>query len=452
MPDKKPIAPPPVKVGDVVELTVESLAFGGDAVAKVSEFTLFVEGGVPGERAVAEIIEVHRSFGRARLISPLEPGSARVLARCPVASECGGCSWQHLLYSAQAKAKEGFVREALRRIGRVENPPLRAMRAALNPWAYRNKAIVPVEREGEAFRFGFYVAATHEICPLPVQGCAIQSPATDQLLRAVSALLASPGSVTAFKGLRHVAVRSNTQGETLLAFVSAAPLNDSVKPLLERLCKSLPSLKGIVNNLQPEPGNTIFGTETRTLWGADHLVERLGDFRFRMSALSFFQVNPEQTLSLWDLLRECRTWTGQERILELYCGVGTLSMPLRRWASSLTGYESFAPAVEDAKSNAILNELSQMDFHIADALEGASRDRRADLIVVDPPRKGMEDAVIQALAQHPARELLYVSCDPASLARDTARLAGAAWRLEAAWPLDMFPQTYHVETLARYTR
>jgi 23S rRNA (uracil1939-C5)-methyltransferase len=420
-------------------LKIESLAFGGDGVAHLEDGrAVFVSGAAPGDQVSAEIIESKKTYARARALEVLKPGPGRVKAPCPVAGSCGGCQWQHLGYPAQLEAKQDFVLQALRRIGGFENPPLKSILAADNPWSYRNKAILPVQ-EGE---FGFYREGSHDIVPLPEIGCGIQA-AGNEVLAKLRPQLKN------FTSLKHVALRSNSAGEILLGLVTGAALPVSAKAIASSFMAGLPKLKGVLNNVQPKATNVVLGSETRVLAGEEYLVEELGGLKFRLSLASFFQVNAAQTLKLWEMLKSARDWKGTERILELYCGVGTLSLPLARLGASLLGVEIFEGAVADARVNAQMNGLKQARFETADAAKGFEFEPKPDLVVLDPPRKGLSPELLSLLASKKPKEILYVSCDPSSLARDLKFLVAAGASLNSVQPLDMFPQTYHVESLAR---
>jgi 23S rRNA (uracil1939-C5)-methyltransferase len=439
--------------GQRFEAQIEALAFGGDGVAHAPDGrTAFIPYSAPGDRLEAEITKSQKTFVHARSLKLLSPGPGRTEAPCPVFTRCGGCQWQHLDYAAQLKAKESFVLESLRRIGGIADPPLKPIIPSSSPYQYRNKATAQISGTGTAGAsrpaddsrlrdraLGFYAASSHELVPLPESGCAIQSAPTDAALRFLR------GRAASIPGLRHAAVRGNSLGESLIALVSAAPLDAA---LVKGWGAELPGLKGVVNNLQPKEGNTVFGAETRPLWGEEALIEELDGLKFRLSASSFFQVNPAQALRLWKQMIAAREWKRGEQVLELFCGVGTLSLPLARRGVNLLGVENWAAAVQDARSNAELNGL-RARFECADAEKGFEFLKAPQLLVLDPPRKGLSPQLLQRIVEAKPKELLYVSCDPASLARDLKGLGAAGWKIDFIEPLDMFPQTYHVECLAK---
>lgn len=414
---------------------IEALAYGGDGVTHSPDgLTVFVPASVPGDRLSLEISETHKTYARAKITAVLEKAPGRVEADCPVFGECGGCQWQQMDYAVQLSSKENFVKESLRRIGGFSDPPVRPIISAPQPFHYRNKASVPVDRAA----FGFYREASHTIVALPESGCAIQSDPTNRALKFMRE------RVGGIPGLKHVMVRGNSHGEILIALMSSEPLELD----LQSWYTELPGLKGVVNNLQSQPGNAVFGQETRTLSGKSFIIEELDGLKFRLSATSFFQVNSAQAKALWQLVLGARTWKARESVLELYCGVGTLSLPLARAGVDLLGIENWPAAVEDARLNASLNAMENVRFECADAREGFKLRPKPEVLVLDPPRKGLSAEVLAAVIAAGPAEILYVSCDPASLSRDLKGLAAAGWKLESVQPLDMFPQTYHVENLA----
>jgi 23S rRNA (uracil1939-C5)-methyltransferase len=424
-----------MKASERFEGSIEALAFGGDGVSHAPDgVTVFVPFSAPGDVAELEVTEAHKTYARAKISGLKQAGPSRREAPCPVFGECGGCQWQHLEYSSQLESKQNFVRESLRRIGGFPDPPVSPILASPSPLGYRNKATIAVSGES----LGFYKGSSHDIVELPATGCAIQSGATDAALRFLR------GRLEGLKGLRHAAVRANSRGESLITLVSVWPLEMDVSAWMGEL----PGLRGVVNNLQPKAGNTVFGSESRLMAGEESIVEELDGLKFRLSATSFFQVNSAQASALARLVLDARPWKAGERVLELYCGVGTLSLPLARAGAEVLGVENWASAVEDARLNARLNHLDQARFECADALKGFSLCPKPAALLVDPPRKGLSPEVLAAVASCDTPQVLYVSCDPASLARDLKGLAAAGWKLQQVQPLDMFPQTYHVESLA----
>jgi 23S rRNA (uracil1939-C5)-methyltransferase len=459
---------PPFKRGSsagthpiVVNSDIASLATGGDGVGRLEDGrTLFVPGTAPGDRAEVRVVEEHKNYARGKLRRVLSAGRDRVAPPCPVAGECGGCAWQHLSYPSQVSAKAGFLREALRRIGGLEQPPVSGVLAAAHPLGYRNKAQVPVALAPDgSLRMGYYREGSHDVVPLPEEGCRLLAPAVDQALLFVREHLPelglAPYEQTKGQGsLRHVMVRADSKGRAMVVLVTREAVPKAAAELAERWVGQA-GIVSVQNNLQSKTGNVILGAETRVLAGPESLDEDLGGLSYRLSATSFFQVNREQTLALISAILGIRPWKAGESVLELYCGVGTLSLPLGRLGLRLHGVENHPAAVADAQANALANALPGLSFSVADAL-GAWQNLPAGfeptVALMDPPRKGLEPGLAALLAQKGPPELVYVSCDPASLARDVKLLAAGGYRLLSCQGVDLFPQTAHVESVSLLAR
>jgi 23S rRNA (uracil1939-C5)-methyltransferase len=411
------------------QVSIESLAAGGDGVSHLPDGrTVFVPGTAPGDRVSVFITEDRKTYARAKVGQLLAAGPGRVAPPCPAfAAGCGGCAWQHLSADAQNEAKASFLREALRRIGGIESPPLDRVRAPGDDgYRYRNKAQVPVAL----------------------------APAVDQALRFVRDHLGSLGlhPYDQRKGtgtLRHVMVRASTRGEAMVVLVTREALTPDASATAAKWVGQA-GIVSVQNNLQAKTGNVVMGETTKVVAGPESIEEDLGGQRFRLSATSFFQVNPSQTRVLLETILGIRTWKPGEAVLELYCGVGTLSLPLAKVGVRLHGVEIHAGAVEDARANAALNGLANASFSVGGAAQGwmgLPAGFAPSVLLVDPPRKGLEPAVFEALGRQPVQALVYVSCDPASLARDAKALGALGYRLERSRGVDLFPQTAHVESV-----
>jgi 23S rRNA (uracil1939-C5)-methyltransferase len=445
-----PVDPRPI-------LTILSLAAGGDGVAVLADGrTVFVPHSAPGDQVELRVTEEHQRYARAEVLRVVKPGPDRISPPCPVAGRCGGCAWQHLDYRAQAKAKQGFLREALRRIGGFEEPPLGDFIPAERPYTYRNKGQLPVANAPDGgLRLGYYREGSHSVVPLPDEGCRLLEPAVNHALMFVRSQLPK-AKLQAYDqrngegNLRHVMVRANTKGEAMVVLVTKAPMvNHSMQVAAGWVGQA--GIVSVQSNIQDKSGNVILGPQTAVLAGPESLVERLDGLAFRLSATSFFQVNPAQTLRLLGALKSIRPWAAGEQVLELYCGVGTLSLPLGKLGLRVHGVESHPAAVEDARANAAANQLAKLSFSVADAataFNALPAGFTPGVVLMDPPRKGLDKAVVEAIVAGPAQEAVYVSCDPASLARDLKALAAAGFKLEKAVGVDLFPQTGHVESVS----
>ncbi|MCH8932268.1 MAG: 23S rRNA (uracil(1939)-C(5))-methyltransferase RlmD [Nitrospinae bacterium] len=442
----------PVNLGDHVELRVETLASSGDGLCRHEGYTLFVPTGLPGDVARCEIVKTTPRFGVARAVEFSEKSADRVTAPCPVFPECGGCKLQHLDYGQQMAFKVQVVTDALERIGKIGiSVPIESVPAE-RTLHYRNKGSFALSHKGGKPRIGFYKQGTHEV---------VDSATCDTLLEPVNTIkewvrgLMQQHRLSIYheknhKGLvRGLVVRHSPEtGQSLLAFVTTT--GEFPQKFTEQLLnrKSLIDLGivGVVRNINNHKTNAILGDTTKTLWGQDFLTDRLGDLEFQLSLTSFFQVNPFQTVKLYDIIKE---WVLQKPgpVVDAYCGNGGISLWLAKSGVGVTGVEESAESVADAKQSAQRNDLPNCRF-VQGTLERFLADPEsigpAQTLIVDPPRKGCSEEVIDAIPQLKVERLIYVSCNPATLARDLARLSDYAIR--AIKVIDMFPQTAHVET------
>jgi 23S rRNA (uracil1939-C5)-methyltransferase len=443
------------------QLKIDSLAPGGDGVGRLADGrAVFVPYAAAGDTVEAMLSEEHKTYARAKILRILEAGPARVTPPCPVAGRCGGCAWQHIDYKAQAEAKAGFIRESLRRIGGFVEPPVTGVLAAADPLRYRNKGQVPVSLAPDGtLRMGYYREGSHDVVALPDEGCRLLVPAVDQALLYVRAQLPNLGlqpydQKTGEGTLRHVMVRANSAGQAMAVLVTRTPLTVEQNAMAAAWLGQA-GIISVQNNLQGSSGNVILGNQTLLLAGEADLIEQMDGLKFRLSATSFFQVNTVQATALVGVLKSIRPWAPGEHVLEIYCGVGTLSLPLGKLGLRLRGVENHAAAVEDARANAVLNSIQGVSFTVAEAIrafDGLPPDFKPQVLLMDPPRKGMDQGIFKALEKHPVPEIVYVSCDPPSLSRDLKTLAAAGWSLKRTQGVDLFPQTPHVESVSWLVR
>lgn len=461
------------KVGDRIEVEIEDVAAGGEGVGKVDGFVIFVPASAPGDRLEVELVAVKKKYGRGRICKVLEPSRRRVKPPCPVYDTCGGCQFQHLDYDSQLTFKTKMVKDSLEHLGSLSGVEVKPCKGMSHPWYYRNKAQMMVagrpylERErkeaGSTPRlrpyFGFYQRRTHRV--VPVSECMIQSLQNNEVLQAARDMAERLGWVpyneTSEAGfLRYVLARSTVKGDVLLILVSTQPNLPHVKEFVSGIRARAKGLKGVLLNLNPHKTNVILGSTTRLIWGQDHLLEDIGGLKFRISPASFFQVNPWGLETIYKCLDQSLKLRGREAALDLYCGVGSLSLYLAKRAKRVVGIDSCGPAIEDAVINSDLNGLSNTHF-----VTGASekilprlyqQGERFAAAVLDPPRKGCAPEVLNTVARMSIPELVYISCNPATLARDLGLLDELGYQTETVQPIDMFPQTYHVETVAKLTR
>jgi len=421
-----------------VELTVSRIVAGGAGMAELDGRKVFVPLTAPGERVRARLVLSKRDYAVARLQEVLEPSPHRRAPRCPLFGRCGGCQFQHLVPDEQLRVKREMVADALRRIGRLDLPVAPVLPAP-DEWHYRNKTqyAVGIDRGP---RVGFFVTGTHRI--VPAEPCFLHPARFDAARRACADWLCG-AAAQAYRehdhtgNLRHLALR--TDGRRTIALVATRTRRISVE-LVERLAAT-PGVDAIVQNVNPEPGNRIFGPETRPILGEPGLEYELAGRRLRVSPTAFFQVNTAQAETIVALVRERlgdRRWT---RIADLYCGVGAFALAVSDLAEQVTGVESSPVAVADARRNAELAGAGNAEFTEGDAAFLPADIGPADAVILDPPRKGVSRELIAALGAARPGRIVYVSCDPATLARDLALLGKTGYRAGDVQPVDMFPQT-----------
>lgn len=444
-----------LKEGKVYRAVIDGYASGGEGVARIEGMAVFVKGALLGERAEVRIEHIGHSAAWGHIEKLLRPSPQRLEPDCPHYGVCGGCQFRHMTYAEELEAKRRRVEDALRRIGGVELA-VSVIRGAENTRRYRNKVQFPVS-DGA---IGYYQGRTHWV--VDIADCLLQ-PEVDAACRAAVKEWMERFSVPAYdekKGcglVRHLFLRTNAAGEVLCCLVVNGKKLPHGEELVETLRQAAPGLTGVVLSANTKKTNVILGDRFRTLWGRDWLEEELCGHRFRLSVPSFFQVNREQTEVLYRRALDFAALTGRETVVELYCGIGTISLTLAEYAKQVIGVEVVPQAVADAGENAERSGLqSKTRFECGDAAELAvrleSESVRPDVVVVDPPRKGLAPAVVDTIASMSPERVVYVSCDPATLARDVKRFAGLGYSAVRAEAVDLFPRTAHVETVCLLTR
>ncbi len=428
--------------------TVEGYSSEGLGIVRINGAVVFVPRAVRGEEVRLRIVKAMKTSYAGEIEEILAPSPERVEPDCPYFGECGGCVYRHMTYAEELQSKLQKVNDALRRIGGLT---LRAeeILGAENPLHYRNKAQYPVGADGAV---GFYRRRSHRV--IPVDHCRICAPAADETAGAVGAWMKKYG-VPAYdektgKGLvRHVYVRTNRAGESLCCVVLNGKTAPREPELAAMILAAAPKTVGVVLNGNVSRGNVILGERYRTLWGQDFLMDELCGLQFKLSVPSFYQVNREQAEVLYGKAVEFAGLTGTETVLDLYCGAGTITLAMSKAAKRVIGAEIVPEAVENARENAERNGISNAEFFLGDAADVAAKlekeGLRPDVICVDPPRKGLAPEVVDSVAAMGPRRVVYVSCDPATLARDLKRFAGLGYRAERAVAADLFPGTAHVE-------
>src|SRR5881296_1217947 len=450
------------KRGDVLDLTIDDLAFGGEGVGRVQGYVLFVRGAVPGDRVRAKVVEARSRFGRAVIESLETPSPDRVEAPCAYFGRCGGCRLQHVSYTAQLAFKEKQVRDCLERIGGLGAFELRPILAAPDAYGYRNKMEFTVVRSGGGHpAIGLHQADRYDVV-LDIERCLLQSETMNVLLDEFRAQARARGlsvyDQDSGEGLlRFATVREGRRtAEAMVNIVAATPDVEALTPVAEGLRTRVPSVASVVLNVNAKKAAVAVGTEEHLLLGRDHIRESLGGLTFQVSANSFFQTNTVQAERLFAVVEAACELDGHETVMDLYSGTGAISLLLARRSRWVYGVEVSAAAIADAVRNARANGIENCTFlpgEVRHVLPTLMRDGvRPDVVVADPPRAGFHPKALHALATLAPARLVYVSCNPSTLARDVGDLVRQGYQLEWVEPVDMFPQTPHIEAVARLRR
>lgn len=445
-----------MKKNDLLTLTIEGMGNEGEGIGKVDGFPLFVKDALPGDVIEAKVLKVKKTYGYARLMKLIKASPDRREPACPLHRACGGCQIQALSYEKQLEYKEEKVRNQLVRIGGFSDPPLLPVIGMEEPFRYRNKAQFPVgrDREGRIIT-GFYASRTHSI--IPNMDCVLGVPENQGILKIILEFMEKEGissyDEAAGTGLlRHVLIRKGfVTGELMVCLV----INGNDFPGIERLADilfTIPGMTSLTLNVNRKNTNVIMGDKLLPVRGETFITDRIGSVRYQISPLSFYQVNPVQTRKLYETALSYAGLTGSEIVWDLYCGIGTISLFLAQKAGKVYGVEVVPEAIEDARKNAKLNGISNVEFYEGKAEEVLPRLFReegiqADVIVVDPPRKGCDRACLDTMLSMMPKRIVYVSCDSATLARDLKILCEGGYELKEVQPVDMFPQTAGIENV-----
>ena len=441
---------------DLVTLEIEDCGIDGEGIGKADGFTVFVKDAVIGDTVTAKIIKAKKNYGYGRLMEVLKPSPYRVEPKCKFARQCGGCQLQALSYDQQLVFKTNKVKGHLERIGGFTDIPMEPIIGMDELFHYRNKAQFPVGRNKEGkIVTGFYAGRTHNIienrdCAL---GVAENKEVLDRVIAHMEKYGIEPYNEATGKGLvRHVLIRYGYFTKEVMVCLI---LNGNKLPKEEQLVKSLceiPGMTSITINVNKKRSNVILGEEICLLWGQEYITDRIGDISYQISPLSFYQVNPMQTQKLYAKALEYADLHGEETVWDLYCGIGTISLFLAQKAKFVRGVEIVPAAIENAKENAKLNGLENTEFFVGKAEEVLPREYKkngvyADVIVVDPPRKGCDETLLETMVEMNPERIVYVSCDSATLARDLKYLCERGYELRKVCPVDQFGMTVHVETV-----
>jgi 23S rRNA (uracil-5-)-methyltransferase RumA len=444
-----------LRPGQNIRVTIRRLGINGEGVGYYKRQVVFIDGALPGEVVAAEIVDIETNYAVGKLKKIMQPSPQRVEPACPVYRSCGGCQLQHLSYPGQLEAKMEMVREAFRRYTGLKEVPLRPIAGMDHPWAYRNKAQLQAGYMNGKMVAGLYAPGTHHIVELT--DCPIQHPKTNEIIQGTRNVLEEL-NIPAYDErkktgvVRTIVARIGFETEDCqLTLVTATEKIPREAELVQRLRARLPDVKSIMQNVNPRKTSLIFGDKTRVLWGASHIDEQLGEVKFSLSPRAFFQLNPEQTVKLYNYVKEAAALTGRELVVDAYCGVGTIGLWLAPEAKEVRGIEIIPEAVEDAKRNARRSRINNARFYAgkAEAIlpQWVKQGIKPDVVVVDPPRSGCGRPLLEALVKVKPKRIVYVSCNPATLAKDCDVLLKGGFGIEWIQPVDMFPHTAHVECI-----
>lgn len=446
---------------DLIQLNITALTSDGDGVARTDDgFVVFVPDTAVGDTVLALILKVKKNVAFAKAQQVLTPSPDRVAPDCPVARQCGGCVYRHMTYDAELKAKRQKVLDAVTRIGGMNGELVRNIIPSENIDAYRNKAMIPVglDRDGRVI-MGFYARHSHRI--VPCADCRLSpdifNRITADFYRFIierPELVYTPANR---RGIRHLYLRyAESTGDVMVCVVAGARRFDGDQAFYNSILEKYTDIKSVVVNINPDDTNVILGKKTYTVYGAPSITDTLCGLRFELSAPSFYQVNRRQAERLYGVAKDYAALTGSEFMLDLYCGTGTIGLSMADRCRELIGVEIIPEAIENARQNAARNGVMNARFLCGDASDAAAKLRgegiSPDVIVVDPPRKGLTPELIATIAGMQPERVVYVSCDPATLARDLKLFTEHHYSVEEITPVDMFPRTAHVETVVMMSR
>ena len=450
----------PVTKNQVVTITINDIGTEGQGIGRYEGYTLFVRGALPGEEVSVKVIKVGKNFGYGIIEGFIQPSKDRVEPICPVANQCGGCSLQHLSYEGQLKYKTSQVQNLMERVAKLPEVSVLSTLGMQEPYEYRNKVQYPIRRDEQGFKIGYYAKKSHRI--VTTGHCYIEDQRNKEIRDIVEKWMTS-NQIEAYneethKGIvRHLVTRvaSSTKNMHVTLVINAKKVK-AVDELIESL-KDCGYVIGFDLNINRDKTNVIMSYDQVHIWGEAYLEDTIGDLKFHISPLSFYQVNPIQTEVLYNKALKYAGLTGQETVLDLYCGIGTISLFLAQKAKKVIGVEIVPAAIDNARHNAEINGINNADFYVGKAEVVIPRlykeeGIKADVIVVDPPRKGCDETLLETMVKIAPNKIVYVSCDPATLARDINYLSQNDYSVEAVQPVDMFPHTTHVECVVGIQR
>ena len=437
-----------------------SQGYEGEGIAKIdNKYPIFIEGALKGEKVKVRIVKVNKNFAYGKLMEVLEASEERVNPPCAIYKRCGGCKLQHASYKAQLDFKWDRVKDCVSKIGKLDPSIVKYPLGMENPWRYRNKVQLPIGLINGEVKIGFFAPRSHDI--IDMESCLIQDEIGDKVVKLTREWIEKfnirPYNVDGEydeKGIvRHIMIRRGfTTNEVMVVLVTNGENLPHKEEFVDLMVKNIPGIKSIIQNINSKKTNVILGLESKTLWGEDTISDYIGDFRFNISPLSFFQVNPTQTEVLYGKSLEYANLTGNEEVFDAYCGTGTITLFLSQKAKKVYGVEIIPQAIDNAWINAKENKVENVEFFVGESEvvipDLINKGVKADVVVVDPPRKGCDKKLLDAITNIDAKKIVYVSCDPSTLGRDLQVLEENGYKTLEVQPVDMFPNTAHIENVA----
>ncbi|WP_174615887.1 23S rRNA (uracil(1939)-C(5))-methyltransferase RlmD [Virgibacillus ihumii] len=442
----------PVKKNETITLYFEDLTHEGSGVGKINGYPLFVPRALPGEEGTVKVVKVNKNFGFGKLLELTKESPERIEPVCDI--KCSGCGLQHMSYQLQLEMKQNQVKNAMKKIAHLEHVPVHPIIGMDNPLHYRNKAKIPVgEKNGELIT-GFYQRRSHRIIE-NTETCTTHNQVINEVVKTIREIANRLG-IKAYNEvrhegvLRHIMVRTGKETKDIMVvLVTRTDKLPHQEEIVKALTDKFPHIKSIVQNVNSERKNAIMGDKTKLIWGDEYIHDKIGDISFAISAKSFYQVNPLQTKTLYDKALEYADIDSKDTVVDAYCGIGTISLFLAQQAKKVYGVEVVPEAITGAKKNAKMNGITNAEFYVGEAEKvmpwWKAQGLDPDVIVVDPPRKGCDEELLQAMIEMQPKRIVYVSCNPSTLARDLRILEDGGFKTQEVQPVDMFPQTPHVE-------
>jgi len=467
---------------EMIRIKIDDMTYGSEGIGRYNGIAVFVADSVPGDELKVKLTEIKKNFARGQIIEVISPSPDRVPPKCPLANQCGGCQWQHISYPAQLKYKTKIVKETIERIGKIKNVKIKDIIGMQDPWRFRNKIQYPISKSQitnsklqtnhkSQIQMGYYKQGTHDV--VDINTCPIEHPKLSRAAKIVKDVLNKLGysayDERKLKGLfRHLRARIGFgTGEVLLTFITNEKAIPGAKELIKEIvnkCKSDDiNIVGICQNINPRHTNVIMGERSWTMWGRDFIYDRISghqeigrsgkaDFKFKVSNTSFYQTNPVQMAVLYDKALEYSGVTKEDTVIDAYSGIGTMAIWFAPHSNYVYGIEEVKEAVHDAAENAELNKIENCRFNIGKVQKMLPELSEGDILVLDPPRGGCEEKVLKTIGRSTLKKIIYISCNPGTLARDLAYLSEKGFSVSEVQPVDMFPHSYHIETVTKLIR